>query len=254
MAAPPIAGLLFAIGGGGLALLAIAAVYALALLTVPGVALSTAANDARAAGTSLLREAMRGLRYVVTHRVLRGMAVSYTLYQASWGVLVIVVPLLILDQHDERAAAPIVGALWAAAGVAGGIGALAAGRLRVMHRERRVMALGIGATALGAGVLGLVPMLPGVAIGLVLIGLASGPVDVAPLSLRQRTTDPAWLGRVLAISIGLNTAGGPLGSALGGVLGGLSLEVAIAGAVLLALAGAAAALLAIPASRPQREA
>jgi hypothetical protein len=38
------------------------------------------------------------------------------------------------------------------------------------------------------------------------------------LSLRQRRTDPDWLGRVLAVSMSFNMSGLPLGSAIGGIV------------------------------------
>jgi hypothetical protein len=37
----------------------------------------------------------------------------------------------------------------------------------------------------------------GLAIGLILAGVMSGPTDVALLTLRQRRTDPQQLGRVM---------------------------------------------------------
>ena len=58
----------------------------------------------------------------------------------------------------------------------------------------------------------------GLAMGLMLIALAAGPIDVGLLTLRQRRTDPAELGRVLSVSMSLNLAGIPLGSALAGML------------------------------------
>jgi predicted MFS family arabinose efflux permease len=58
----------------------------------------------------------------------------------------------------------------------------------------------------------------GLAIGLMLAGVMSGPIDVALLTLRQRRTDPQQLGRVLSISMSLNLAGFPLGSAIAGMV------------------------------------
>jgi predicted MFS family arabinose efflux permease len=60
--------------------------------------------------------------------------------------------------------------------------------------------------------------LGGLVIGLMLAGFVAGPIDVGLLTLRQRHTDPAQLGRVLSVSISLNTAGFPLGSAIAGPL------------------------------------
>jgi predicted MFS family arabinose efflux permease len=81
---------------------------------------------------------------------------------------------------------------------------------------------------------------------MMLVGAAAGPIDVGALTLRQRRTDPAELGRVLAVSMSLNMSGGPLGSALAGVLVTWSLSATFAVAA-LASALAAAAVVLIPA-------
>src|SRR5256885_15589593 len=52
-----------------------------------------------------------------------------------------------------------------------------------------------------------------VAVALLIAGLANGPFDVSMFSMRQRRTDPAWYGRAFAVSMGLNWAGQPIGSA-----------------------------------------
>jgi predicted MFS family arabinose efflux permease len=66
------------------------------------------------------------------------------------------------------------------------------------------------------------------------------------LTLRQRRTDPVWLGRVLAVSMSLNNSGLPLGSALGGVLVTHSMAAAFAVAALAAVLSAAAGYSLIP--------
>ena len=76
-----------------------------------------------------------------------------------------------------------------------------------------------------------------------LIALAAGPVDVALLTLRQRRTDPAELGRVLSVSMSLNLAGIPLGAALAGTLIPRSLPATFAAAALASLLAAAAVAL-----------
>jgi hypothetical protein len=44
-------------------------------------------------------------------------------------------------------------------------------------------------------------------------GLANGPLDIALFTLRQRRTDPAWMGRAFTISMNLNFSGFPIGAA-----------------------------------------
>jgi predicted MFS family arabinose efflux permease len=55
------------------------------------------------------------------------------------------------------------------------------------------------------------------AIGMIIAGLANGPLNVTMFSVRQRATNPGWLGRVIAISGSINLLGTPVGSALGGL-------------------------------------
>jgi hypothetical protein len=70
-----------------------------------------------------------------------------------------------------------------------------------------------------------------------LVGLVNGPFDIALFTVRQRRTDPAWLGRAFAISMGFNFIGFPIGAALTGVIAASSL----AGAVVLGIGACIAA-------------
>jgi MFS family permease len=84
------------------------------------------------------------------------------------------------------------------------------------------------------------------ALVMAVIGLATGPFDVVLFTLRQRRTDPAWLGRAFAVSMSLNFMGFPIGSAIGGAVAPLSLELAFRGALVLALIAAVLAFALIP--------
>ena len=118
--------------------------------------------------------------------------------------------------------------------------------MRTDSRERLVMMAGMIASAVAiypvAASFGLV----GLAIGLAGVGFFSGPIDVGLLSLRQRRTDPAKLGRVLAVSISLNSSGFPLGSALGGFLIVRSTEFTFVAAAAAAMLAAFSAWILIP--------
>lgn len=140
------------------------------------------------------------------------------MYQAAWGVLVVVVPVFVANHYASAVGSSVTGLLWAAMGMAGGLGALLAGHLRTTGRERLIMAAGMIVTALAAWPVAAEFGFGGLAIGLMLAGVASGPIDVALLTLRQRRTDPRQLGRVLSISMSLNLAGFPLGSAIAGMV------------------------------------
>jgi hypothetical protein len=97
-----------------------------------------------------------------------------------------------------------------------------------------------------------------VGVGLVLLfvqslalGILWGPVDIALFTVRQRRTDPAWMGRAFAVSMAFNFVGLPVGAALAGLLAEQSLEVAI---LVLGVGGAigaaASAALLVPRTDP----
>ena len=120
----------------------------------------------------------------------------YSLYEVSWGMLVVVVPVFAARQFAGGAGAAVAGLLWAGLGLVGGIAALIAGHRSTAGRERKVMALGMLATAVAVWPLAAEFGLIGLVVGMMLVGAAAGPIDVGALTLRQRRTDPAELGRV----------------------------------------------------------
>ncbi|RDI22190.1 MFS transporter [Lentzea flaviverrucosa] len=230
---PVLAGTVFVLAGGQTALLVVAALY---LVACPLVLLLPSDRPSHAVRPPLLRSTFDGVRYVLTHPVLRGLVVSYGLYQVAWGVLVVAVPTV---AGDVRA-----GVLWGAAGIAGLVGALIAGHVLREGRERAAMIAGTAATA--AAVLVASAGLIGLAVGLVVVGLVSGLVNVGLLTLRQRRTDPDRLGRVLAVSISLNVLGMPIGSAAGGFLLERSPVLAFATAAVAAVLSAVAVWTLVP--------
>ena len=185
------------------------------------------------------------------HPTLRGLALGYALNLVTWGILVVAVPVALARHYPPGTWELVSGALWAGAGVAGAAGALAAGRTSKAGREVPTMALCMAATALAVWPLAALGGVAGLALGLALTGLLAGPIDVGVLTLRQRRTDPALLGRVMAVSMSLNMAGFPIGAALGGMLAGWSLPAAFGAAALASLLAAAATWRLIPAADGQ---
>jgi MFS family permease len=97
------------------------------------------------------------------------------------------------------------------------------------------------------------PTLPVILGAMAFQGLLSGPMDVAMFTLRQRQTDPAWMGRAFAVSMSLNFLGYPVGAAIGGVLVVVGTDVALAVAVAFTvLAGLSASLL-LPRPAPREK-
>jgi len=244
---PALAGVLFGFAGPQATMLAITLLYVRASLGLVPLASRTLTRRSDSSGR-LIHEAIAGVAYVVRHRSLRGLAISYALYQVSWGVLVVVVPVTVVYELGAGAIGDsVVGGLWAIAGIAGGLGALCTGYLRTIQRERQFIAIGALATAVAIYPISATLGLLGLTFGLALVGFFAGPVDVGVLSLRQRRTEPNWFGRVLAVSMSLNMSGLPLGSALGGLLVTHSLPMAFAVAAIASALSALSAYVLVPA-------
>jgi MFS family permease len=193
---------------------------------------------------NLFRDAWLGLVYTWNNRTLRGLAVSLSTMNLSGGIIQIVVPLMILDRLGMGQ--DMVGYMFGLMGATGVISAFLSGRLRTGGREKTLIVLpAFGFTAATALLLWPAGLLP-IALSMALGGLVNGPLDISMFTLRQRCTDPAWMGRAFTVSMNLNFSGFPIGAAIGGVLVGVSLEAAVVFAVVANAAGAVLAYLLIP--------
>jgi MFS family permease len=252
---PPLAAAMFAIFGGDAAILAIAVPYGVAAVLTIGV------HEPRVSSASsgrLLRDAWDGLRYAWSNRTIRGLIFAISMLNVAWGVTTIVIPLLVID----RLALPewVVGIVYALSGVAGMISVFAFGRVDSRGREWRMLVypmlpmapvtalilLAASPAAVAAPLAGLVVLL----VSQFLLGLLGGPMDIALFTMRQRRTDPAWIGRAFAVSMALNFIGFPIGAALAGTLAAISLELAIGAAVVATVVGGVFAIFLVPRNEP----
>src|SRR5213078_4676840 len=183
---------------------------------------------------SIFVDAWHGLRYVARNASLRGLALTLSTFNLSWGVLTIAVPVLVLGRLHQGPA--VVGLIWGAMGAAGLVSALLTGRISTHGRERQLMVAAIVVSAVAI-----------VIAALVIVGMANGPFDVVLFTLRQRRTEPAWFGRAFAISMSVNWIGTPIGSALAGPVIAWSLDAALWAAVAIALFSALFPIVAVPA-------
>jgi MFS family permease len=167
------------------------------------------------------REIADGLRFVWRQPILRAMAMTAGLTQL-FGRMVFAVLLLYLVREVGLGAAG-VGTIFSLGSVGFVAGALIAGRVSA--------ALGVGRTIAVAAVLASSsPLLyafgprtfagPLVAAGFFLYGVAAVVWTVNNLSLRQAITPPALLGRTNASMRLLGWGAIPIGSVVGGLLGG----------------------------------
>jgi predicted MFS family arabinose efflux permease len=238
----PLAGVLVSVVGPEWAIASCGAVFAAAAVVM--LRLPEPSTTAVTEG-SILLNAWRGLQYVVRNATLRGLALTISTFNLSWGILYIAIPVLVLDRLHSSPAA--VGFLWGAMGGAGLIAALITGRMSTRGRERQMMFGAILISAAAFAVLPFAGALAVVAVALLVVGAANGPLDIALFTVRQRRTDPAWFGRAFAVSMSVNWVGTPIGAAFAGPLIGSSLNVALWAAVVLALLAAVFPLLAVPA-------
>jgi MFS family permease len=193
---------------------------------------------------NLVRDAWLGLVYTWNNRTLRALAISLSTMNLAGGVIEIVVPLLILRRLGMSQ--DMVGYMFGLSGAFGVVSAFACGRLRTEGREKPLIVFPavcfIGTTAILLWPAGLLP----VALCMAVSGLVNGPLDIAMFTLRQRRTDPAWMGRAFTVSMNLNFSGYPIGAAAAGVLVGVSIEAAIVFGVVANVAAAVLAYALIP--------
>ena len=237
---PPLAAVLVGAFGGPAALLGIAALTAVAVVVLFPVPEPAAEVDTSG---RLLRDAWDGLVYTWRNRTLRGMGLSLTTLNLGGGMVSIIVPLVILNRLHLGESA--VGLVFAVQGVVGVVTGLLAGRVDTRGREVQLFAGPMGGYAPALAVL-LIPGIGPIVLSMAIMGVINGPMDVAMFTLRQRRTDPAWMGRAFAISMAFNFAGFPVGAALAGWLASFSIETAIVVGVIAAAAGTVMAWTLIP--------
>jgi MFS family permease len=243
VAGPSLAGVLVGFAHPAVVFLLIAVPFAAAALSAA--CLHQTSRSTRSSRT-FLGQAIEGLLHVVRTPLLRGLAVGYALNNFTWGMLVVAVPVFMASRYPAGTWESAAGLLWAGAGLAGGLGSIAAGHARLIGREVKAMTVSMALTAVAVWPLAGSFGVAGLAIGLGFVGLLAGPIDVGLLTLRQRRTEPALLGRVLAVSMSINTTGFPIGSALAGALAVWSVSLVFVVAALASLAGAVATWVLIP--------
>jgi MFS family permease len=210
---PALAGILVAIGGGELALIATGLFAGAAAVAMLG--LRDPETNMVTTG-SLLRDAWQGLVYVVRNPTLRGLALSLFVANLGGGILAIAFPVLVFQRLHQGPAA--IGLLLSVMGFASLIAVIVWGRLRTQGIERQLLSWPQFGFAGGLLLIVLAPNLWVVALAMVVFGVVVGPLDIALFTVRQRRTDPAWMGRAFAVSMMLNYSGVPVGSALAGPL------------------------------------
>jgi MFS family permease len=208
---PALAGAITAWSGSRAALLTTAAFY----LTAAVVVLRLPEPRTPGVARPVLAEAWAGLKYVVAgNPTLRGVLLVVSVLNLGAGILIVALPVMVFARLHGNAA--LVGELWAINGFASIPSALLFGRFNSEGRERLVMTVSGIVNGLGVALLAIAGNAWLAAFAMLFVGLTNGPFDVVMFSMRQRRTDPAWFGRAFAVSMALNWAGQPVGSAFSG--------------------------------------
>jgi MFS family permease len=245
---PALAGALVAGLGAPTALAVTASIFAIAGV----VAIGLRDPGTRTDTGRLLADAWRGLVYVARHPTLRALALSVSTANLGWGIFFLTLPVLVLQEFGGGP--EFVGLLFALLGVSGSVAVLLMGRVSTLGRERRLLAGSMLGHAAAFALILLFPNPIVVAVSMFLLGIVSGPFDIVLFTIRQRRTDPAWLGRAFAVSMALNFAGFPIGSAIGGAVVPISIAAALAAAIVFQVLGAVFSMVTIPAEEPDASA
>jgi len=249
---PPIAAVLVALLGGSVALLIIGLAFGVAAAVLFGVP----DPPSKVVATGHIRaDAWEGMKYTWRNPTLRGLGFSITFGNLAHGMTTIVLPLIILQRFGLSEA--VVGLAFAASGISGMISAFAFGRMDTRGREWSLLVWPMLALIPTVGLLLLAAGQASVPIGIavivaemLIVGLLVGPMDIALFTVRQRRTDPAWMGRAFSVSMAFNYLGVPIGAALAGIIASGSIETAI---VLLGIGGATASFIAAALLVPRDE-
>jgi MFS family permease len=199
-AGPAIGGALLAFWSTGTVMLVTAGAFVwgsvlVSLIEVPPA--QQAEDEPEEPPAHFLREAAAGFTTIARDRRLRvvvGLYSAQALLAGALGVLTVVTALQLLGRSDSG-----VGLLNAASGVGGVVGALAAAAL--IGRKRLASDFGAGIVLWGAPLvaIGIWPHLWVALVALALVGLGNTLVDVAGLTLLQRTAKPEVIGRVFGV-------------------------------------------------------
>lgn len=238
---PALAGFCVAWFGGEGAFLVTAGVFVAAGLVVLGV--HDPETESVTQGEPLLRAAWQALVYVVRHPTLRGVVFTLWTTNIPYGILTVALPVLVLRNFHWGADG--VGVLWSVAGVATVVAGVFVGRISSEGRERQMIGVGMALSAT-ACLLTVARTPLALLAAMAVFGLSAGPLDIGLFALRQRRTDSRWFGRVFAVSMSLNFAGMPVGSALAGPVVERSIVLALALAAAITVVGCAVPFLTIP--------
>jgi MFS family permease len=260
---PPVAGVVVAIAGTGIAFGVDAASFVIAAGIVmliggagaatvagtwaPGAGATAGADPAALAATaaglpgeSFLASLRGGLRYVMADRGIAVMlGVSLALNFALNGPAAVGMPWLAeLRFHAGATGLGLLAAGWAVGGLAGTV---IAGNAR-LERQGRILLLGVAVSGIAVGAVGLAGSLAVAILLFAVGGLCIGYVNIVAVSWLQARVEVAMLGRVMSVAMLVGFGVTPLSMAAAGTLIDANATVLFIGAGALVVLATLAAL------------
>ncbi|MET7753237.1 MFS transporter [Streptomyces sp. NPDC005389] len=215
----PLGGLAVALGGPGAAFAVAGALFALSLPLLLALRIRPLTGEARNQNGTAFGDLVDGLRYLRGHRVLGPLMIVIALSDLGFVGPLNVGLALLSDQRGWGASG--IGWVLAGFGVgAGGASLLLSVRGRV-PRAGAVLGWTMAVGAVSIGALAFVPQLPAAVAVALAIGLFAGLSGALCGALVQTECDPAYLGRVSAVSSLVSLGLAPLSFPLTGAAIGL---------------------------------
>ena len=228
---PPLGAALFAVSAGAPLVVDAASFAAGGILVFAIRARHAPVRPDRTA--TVLADIAEGLRWLWRQHSLRLLAFELGLATLTLQMGTVMMVLLIVNVLHGPAA--VYGVVLLAGGVGGLLGSLAAGRVRRHLRPGTGLGLSIGLIAAGLLLVGFAWSIPVVAVGYGVGAFGIMLWNVQEVVIRQRLIPRALMGRATSAYRLIGWGGGPIGAALGGVLGtvlGVRAPIIIGGALL----------------------
>jgi MFS family permease len=194
---PAIGGLLLAVAGTDIVFAATGGVFLLAAVLLAGVKADRRAPSTTTARRGFIVEAFAGFGTVVHDSRLRLVISLYGLQTLTAGAVNVLIVVLALEMLDLGKAG--IGFLNSAIGVGGLLGGVASVALVARPRLASAFGIGLALAGLPLAAIALVPTTASALVFLGLAGLATTIVDVAGLTLLQRSVPDEVLTRVMGV-------------------------------------------------------
>ncbi len=194
------------------ALLVAATIFGLAAIVVLGY---TEPRTERSSNPRLFRDAADGITYTLRNRMLRNISILSLLACVGWGALYGALPPLV--KNTMHMSTLFLGIAYACFAVSDILSGILFGRKNTEGREWLVLTVvtpigGCGFLLMATG------STAGVLLGICLIGICETPFDQVAYGIRQRWTEPTWMGRTTSIAIAIPFGGFAVGTALTGAI------------------------------------